>query len=63
MPTDPKPAKRLERFTMLEPKAPNNLTDEQKTWRSVELDECLLVERFTMLEESAPLAPEVERKP
>ena len=54
MPTDAKPARRLERFTMLEPKEPNNLTDEQKAWRSVELDECLLSERFTILEEVPP---------
>lgn len=61
MATDPKRV-RIERFTMLEPKAPNNLTDEQRAWRSVELDACLPSERLTVLRGDAPRTPEVKRE-
>jgi hypothetical protein len=40
-----------ERFTMLEPADPVNLTDEQKTWRVCEITQD---ERFTMLEAKEP---------
>jgi len=39
---------------MLDGKEPNNLTDEQKAWPSVELDALLPPERFTMLEGKEP---------
>jgi hypothetical protein len=51
MPTNPKQSRKLERFTMLEPKEPNNLTDEQKKWPVAEGTH---LERFTMLEPKEP---------
>lgn len=51
MPTDPKQPRKLERFTMLEPMEPINLTDEQKTWPVAEGTH---LERFTMLEPMEP---------
>lgn len=36
MPTNPDPARRRERFTMLEPKGLSNLADGQKSWPAAE---------------------------
>jgi hypothetical protein len=51
MPANPKTNRRDERFTMLEPKEPNNLTEAQKAYPVVEGRH---LERFTMLEPKEP---------
>ena len=51
MPSDPNTVRRLERFTMLEPRGPNNPTPDEETWRIVEGNQR---ERFASLEPTKP---------
>ena len=52
----PKP-ERAERFTMLEPRGPNNPPPGSESWPVVEP---VIYERFTMLEPSGPINPSAE---